>query len=65
MDYANLAARILKEIGGPQNVQSIAHCATRLRFVLKDESVANTEKLKNTSGILGVVQSGGLSLIHI
>lgn len=59
MDYANLAARILKEIGGPQNVQSIAHCATRLRFVLKDESVANTEKLKNTSGILGVVQSGG------
>lgn len=59
MDYANLAARILKEIGGPQNVQSIAHCATRLCFVLKDESVANTEKLKNTSGILGVVQSGG------
>lgn len=59
MDYANLAARILKEIGGPQNVQSIAHCETRLRFVLKDESVANTEKLKNTSGILGVVQSGG------
>ena len=59
MDYANLAARILKEIGGPQNVQSIAHCATRLRFVLRDESVANTEKLKNTSGILGVVQSGG------
>lgn len=59
MDYANLAARILKEIGGPQNVQRIAHCATRLRFVLKDESVANTEKLKNTSGILGVVQSGG------
>ena len=59
MDYANLAARILKEIGGPQNVQSIVHCATRLRFVLKDESVANTEKLKNTSGILGVVQSGG------
>lgn len=59
MDYANLAAKILQEIGGAQNVQSIAHCATRLRFVLKDESVANTEELKNTPGILGVVQSGG------
>lgn len=59
MDYANLAAKILQEIGGAKNVQSIAHCATRLRFVLKDESVANTEELKNTPGILGVVQSGG------
>lgn len=59
MDYANLAAKILEQIGGTNNVQSVAHCATRVRFVLKDESVANTEALKQMQGILGVVQSGG------
>ena len=59
MNYQDLAAKILKLVGGKDNVNGLTHCATRLRFNLADESKADTEKLKNTPGVLGVVQSGG------
>jgi PTS system beta-glucosides-specific IIC component len=59
MKYENLAKDILKNVGGKENVRSLAHCITRLRFKLKDESKANTEVLKNMSGVVTVVQSGG------
>lgn len=59
MDYKQLAKDILKNVGGEANVASVAHCATRLRFNLKDDSKANTEVLKNTKGIMGVVSKGG------
>ncbi len=54
-----IAQRVLAGVGGPENVKSVVHCATRLRFVLKDEAKANTEQLKNDDDIIQVVQSGG------
>lgn len=43
----------------PGNVRALSHCATRLRFALKDESKAATDAIKNTGGVVTVVQSGG------
>ena len=57
--YDALARIIIQNIGGKGNVISLNHCITRLRFRLKDESKANTELLKNTDGIVTVIQSGG------
>lgn len=57
--YDGLARIIIENVGGKSNVVSITHCITRLRFKLKDESKANTDILKNTDGIITVIQSGG------
>lgn len=59
MNYKELANKILELVGGKENVNSLTHCATRLRFNLKDDSKANTEELKKTVGVLGVVLKGG------
>lgn len=59
MSNHEIAADVLKLVGGTENINSVVHCATRLRFKLKDESVAKTEELKNHKGIIQVVQSGG------
>lgn len=59
MNYKSLAEEILRLIGGESNIASLVHCATRLRFTLKDEKKADTAKLKQTKGIMGVVSSGG------
>ncbi len=59
MKYEKLAKDIIKNVGGKENVNSLTHCITRLRFKLKDESKANTEFLKNMDGVVTVVQSGG------
>ena len=58
-DYAALAADLLTRVGGAGNVRALSHCATRLRFALKDESKAATDAIKNTGGVVTVVQSGG------
>ena len=57
--YEKLAADIVKNVGGKENVISLAHCITRLRFKLKDEKKANTDVLKAMDGVVTVVQSGG------
>lgn len=57
--YDGLARIIIQNVGGRENIISLAHCITRLRFKLKDESKANTDILKNTDGIVTVIQSGG------
>ena len=57
--YTQLAADIVKNVGGKENVISLAHCITRLRFKLKDEGKANTDVLKAMDGVVTVVQSGG------
>jgi len=59
MDYKPLAKDILKNIGTKSNVKSITHCVTRVRFVLKDESKANDEAVKDLDGVLDVVKQGG------
>lgn len=56
--YNELANIILKNVGGPDNVASVTHCATRLRFHLRDVSKARTEVLNNTPGIIVVICSG-------
>ncbi|MNO30485.1 PTS system beta-glucoside-specific EIIBCA component [compost metagenome] len=59
MKYEKLAKDIIQGVGGKENVNSLTHCITRLRFKLNDESKANTESLKNMDGVVTVVQSGG------
>src|SRR5690625_5363800 len=59
MKYEKLAQDIIKHVGGKENVNSVVHCITRLRFKLKDEEKANTEVLKNMDGVVTVRQSGG------
>lgn len=59
MDFEKLADTILKGIGGEENIAGFTHCATRLRFTLKDESLADEAGLKNTKGVLGIARSGG------
>ena len=46
----SLASQIITAIGGPENVRSLTHCATRLRFKLKDNQKANAEGLKKNPG---------------
>lgn len=57
--YTQLAKDIVEKVGGKENVTSLHHCITRLRFILKDENVAKTEELKKMDGVATVVQSGG------
>ena len=59
MDFKQLAATILENVGGKENVDKVVHCATRLRFTLKDESKANTDAIKGTKGVLSVINAGG------
>lgn len=57
--YEQLARDILKEVGGKENINSLTHCITRLRFKLKDESKANDDNLKNMPGVVTVMHSAG------
>ncbi|SUE06341.1 EIIBCA-Bgl [Pantoea agglomerans] len=50
MEYHTLAQDILSHIGGRENIVSLVHCATRLRFKLKDNHKADAEGLKKKSG---------------
>lgn len=59
MKYENLAKDIIDKVGGVENINSLTHCITRLRFKLKDEGKANTAYLKNNDEIVTVMQSGG------
>ena len=57
--YDGLARIIIQNVGGRDNIISLTHCITRLRFKLKDESKANTDILKATDGVVTVMQAGG------
>lgn len=59
MSYEKLAKEIVEGVGGEKNVVSLIHCATRLRFTLKDISKANKEALLKNDGIITVKESGG------
>lgn len=58
-NYDALAKMIIKDVGGKDNVISVVHCTTRLRFKLKDEKKANDDALKDTDGVVTVVKAGG------
>ena len=53
--YTQLAKDIVENVGGKDNVSSLTHCITRLRFKLKDESKADTDKITALSGVVKVL----------
>ncbi|MDE5933190.1 MAG: PTS transporter subunit EIIB, partial [Lachnospiraceae bacterium] len=57
--YDDLAKRIIESIGGKENIISLTHCTTKLRFSLKDEKKADTRRLKTMPGVITVIQSSG------
>lgn len=57
--YDGLARIIVQNVGGKENIASVKHCVTRLRFCLRDESKANTEVLEQTDGVIKVMRAGG------
>lgn len=59
MDYQSLAEKIIEGVGGKENITSLVHCATRLRFKLVQPAVADTERLKSLDEVIAVVNSGG------
>ncbi|ALS02076.1 PTS beta-glucoside transporter subunit EIIBCA [Enterococcus silesiacus] len=59
MDTNQLAEKILKEVGGEENVQSLVHCATRLRFKLKDRNIVDKSAVESIPGVVTVMESAG------
>lgn len=57
--YRELAEKIVENVGGKDNINSLTHCITRLRFKLKDESKANDDVLKNMDGVVTIMHSAG------
>ena len=54
MDYSVTAKELIKKLGGEKNVDSLTHCMTRLRFVLKDDKA-----VENIPGVMGIMKKGG------
>ncbi|MDD3415440.1 MAG: glucose PTS transporter subunit IIA [Lachnospiraceae bacterium] len=59
MDYRSAAKEVLQYIGGTENIVSAAHCATRLRLVIADNSKVQKEKLENIEGVKGTFEASG------
>ena len=59
MDYAKSAKDVLELVGGPSNVASAAHCATRLRLVIADNAKVNKEAIEDVEGVKGVFEAQG------
>lgn len=57
--YTSLAKDIVQNVGGQDNIISLTHCVTRLRFQLKDESLAHDDILKNMDGVVTVMKTAG------
>ena len=59
MDYQKAAQQVLENVGGASNIVSAAHCATRLRLVIADNSLVNKKELENAEGAKGVFEAQG------
>lgn len=59
IDYRITARELVKELGGDSNITNVTHCATRLRFILKDESIVDSGKVTKIPGVITTVQAGG------
>ena len=59
MDYKKTVQEILENVGGSKNIVSAAHCATRLRLVIADNSKADKEAIENVDGVKGVFEASG------
>ena len=58
-DYTVISRKIVEQIGGIDNIANVTHCMTRLRFVLKDETLADDEAVKAIDCVMGLVKQGG------
>lgn len=63
LDYKQIAADIVRLVGGTENIETVAHCMTRLRFVLKDLDKADQEALKKVDAVLGVTYASGQFMV--
>ncbi|NRO91758.1 PTS system EIIBC component [Lactobacillus helveticus] len=61
--YSTLGREIYANIGGPNNVESMYHCMTRLRIKIRDNSKVDIAGLKNIAGVLGVVDADTLEIV--
>ncbi|MBR6233022.1 MAG: PTS transporter subunit EIIC [Erysipelotrichaceae bacterium] len=59
MDYKKTAEQIVENIGGKENIASLTHCITRVRFKLKDDSKASAQAVKKVPGVINVIEQGG------
>lgn len=59
IDYSITARALVKELGGDENIANVTHCATRLRFILKDMQSINNEVVKKIPGVITTVEAGG------
>ncbi len=59
LDNAKMAEQIIAAVGGKENIASVTHCMTRLRFNLKDDGLAEDEEIKKIDGVISVVRAGG------
>lgn len=57
MSYEELNTKILELVGGKENIKSVAHCMTRLRFNLNDRQIAKTDAIKDIDGVVDVVSN--------
>ena len=55
-NYTNMAEQIINNVGGVDNIISLTHCVTRLRFQLKDYNIANRDIIKKIDGVLSIVE---------
>ena len=55
-DYTNDIKEIINNIGGLDNISSLTHCVTRLRFQLKDYSIVNRDNIKKLNVVLSIVE---------
>ena len=58
-NYDELAAKIMLNVGGKENVNALTHCATRLRFKVKDKEKVNVSRLNKLNGVIKVIEAGG------
>jgi PTS system beta-glucosides-specific IIC component len=59
MDYKKMKNEIIEHVGGEDNISNVAHCATRLRLVLKDESKFDEDNLRKIDGVINTIKMGG------
>ncbi|MGC9423942.1 sucrose-specific PTS transporter subunit IIBC [Vibrio sp.] len=59
MDYPVIAKQLMEHLGGKTNIQALAHCATRLRLAVKDESLINEQAIEELDGVKGQFKVAG------
>ncbi|URL01634.1 sucrose-specific PTS transporter subunit IIBC [Avibacterium sp. 20-126] len=59
MNFPNIAKQVIEKLGGKENISALAHCATRLRIVVKDEGKIDKEAIENIDGVKGQFSVSG------